>query len=115
MSESALVESPLPPIFRGISLRPEPYVETDPKQLIIMRYHDPEESLHFFERRRQDLYENKEYRGKYVLICGTQLIDVYERYEDALGDGHRRFVDTGFLVRKIEKPAEPIALNLELR
>lgn len=43
--------------------------------------------------------------GKFVLIRGTEVVDVYAAYEDALKAGYERFGTSGFMVKKIEAQA----------
>jgi hypothetical protein len=40
--------------------------------------------------------------GKYVLIRGDQVIDVYGTYEDAIKEGYARFKLEPFLVKQIQ-------------
>lgn len=42
--------------------------------------------------------------GKYVLIHGSDVVDILAAYEDALKQGYERFGLDNFMVRKIESP-----------
>ena len=46
--------------------------------------------------------------GKYVLIHGSDIIDTFDAYADALKAGYTAFGDTPFMVKKIA-PAEQIS------
>lgn len=56
-----------------------------------------------------ETYKNKlpellacEGEGKFALIRGDQLIDVFGTYEDAIKDGYAKFKLEPFLVKRIE-------------
>ena len=40
--------------------------------------------------------------GKFVLIHGTEVVDVYGTYEDAIKEGYAKFSLNPFLVKQIE-------------
>ena len=41
--------------------------------------------------------------GKFVLIHGTEVVNTYTSYEDAIRDGYARFgIDRSFLVKQIQ-------------
>jgi hypothetical protein len=42
------------------------------------------------------------HEGKFVLIHGEDVVDVYDTYEDAIKEGYTRFGLTPFLVKRIE-------------
>jgi hypothetical protein len=42
------------------------------------------------------------HEGKYVLIHGTEVVDTFGSYEDALKEGYSRFKLEPFLVKKIQ-------------
>jgi hypothetical protein len=48
------------------------------------------------------LSELKENEGKFVLIHGAEVIDVYGTYEDAVREGYTRFKFEPFLVKQIQ-------------
>ena len=64
-----------------------------------------ERELRYFESIKDDLL--KRYDGKYVLIKGENLIDVFSSFEDAYKEGVKRFGNSPFLIKKVEK-IEPI-------
>lgn len=41
------------------------------------------------------------HEGKYVLISGEEIVDVYGTYEDALRDGYAKFKLNPFLIKQI--------------
>jgi len=47
------------------------------------------------------LPELKESEGKFVLIHGTEFVDVYTSYEDAVKEGYGKFGLEPFLVKQI--------------
>lgn len=49
----------------------------------------------------QKLQELKEHEGKFVLIHGDSVIDVYTSYEDAIKEGYAKFGLQPFLVKQI--------------
>lgn len=42
-------------------------------------------------------------QGKYAVICGAELVGVFNDYEDALGAGYAKCGTGPFLVKKIEQ------------
>jgi len=52
---------------------------------------------------REKLPELLEHRGKYVVICGKEVIGTFNDYEDALQAGYRQCGLDPFLVKKIEE------------
>lgn len=48
------------------------------------------------------LPELKANAGKYVLIHGDDVVDVFGNYDDALKEGYAKFGLTPFLVKQIE-------------
>lgn len=42
-----------------------------------------------------------EHIGKYVLIKGDDVVDVFDAYEDALKEGYKKYDDAVFFVKKI--------------
>jgi len=53
------------------------------------------------ETYKQRLLELKEHEGKYALIHGDTLEDVFTSYEDAIKAGYNKFGLQSFLVRQI--------------
>jgi hypothetical protein len=49
-----------------------------------------------------------QFYGKFVLIKDEELIGTYEKPEDALSEGARRFGKNSFLVRSIEEDEQLI-------
>ena len=47
------------------------------------------------------LPELKEHEGKFVLIHGDEVVDVFSSYDDAIKDGYYRFKLDPFLVKRI--------------
>lgn len=54
--------------------------------------------------RREELLAKHE--GKFVLIKKDSLIDIFVSYEDALKEGLRKFGNTPFLVKQIQREEE---------
>jgi hypothetical protein len=50
---------------------------------------------------KQKLPELKEQEGKFALVHGEDLVDVYSTYEDAIKEGYNRFKLEPFLVKQI--------------
>jgi hypothetical protein len=46
--------------------------------------------------------------GKFVLIKGEELVGIFDKVEDALAEGARRFGTDSFLVRLVEESEETI-------
>jgi hypothetical protein len=53
------------------------------------------------ETYKAKLPELKAHEGKYVLIQGENVVDMFTSYEDALKEGYKRFGLTPFLVKQI--------------
>jgi hypothetical protein len=49
----------------------------------------------------QKLPELKAHEGKFVLIRGDEVVDVFTSYEDAIKQGYARFKLEPFLVKRI--------------
>jgi len=88
-------------------------IPTYPKLMAFYRFHDEAAALRLFEEHREELV--KYYNGKFVLVCGTQLVEIYDKYHDALTDGLKRFGDVGFLIRKITSSSKLLDLCIEIR
>jgi hypothetical protein len=54
------------------------------------------------ETYRQNLPGLLDNEGKYVLVQGDQVVDVFGTYEDALKQGYAKFGLTPFLVKQIQ-------------
>jgi hypothetical protein len=48
------------------------------------------------------LPELREHEGKFVLVKGDEIVDVFTSYEDAIKDGYRRFLLDPFMVRQVQ-------------
>jgi hypothetical protein len=58
--------------------------------------------LETYERLKPQLVAQGE--GKYVLIQGTTVVNIWDTYEDALKAGYSQFgIDTPFLVKQISR------------
>ena len=44
---------------------------------------------------KQKLPELTEHEGKFALLYGDQLVDIYSTYEDAIKEGYNRFKNGG--------------------
>ena len=53
------------------------------------------------ETYKTKLSELKAHEGKYVLIQGENVADMFTSYDDALKEGYKRFGLTPFLVKQI--------------
>jgi hypothetical protein len=53
------------------------------------------------ETYKQKLHELKESEGKFVLIHGNNVVDIFSTYDDAIKAGYQRFSLQPFLVKQI--------------
>jgi hypothetical protein len=58
------------------------------------------------ETYKAKLPELKEHEGKFVLIKGETVVDVYSSYEDAIKQGYEHFKLEPFLVKQIHSIEE---------
>jgi len=58
-----------------------------------------------YEKSKADLV--KKHEGKYVLIKGEEVIEVFESQRDAFQEGNSRFSRKPFLVKQVLKDEEP--------
>lgn len=58
----------------------------------------------FYNEKREELVS--QHLGKFVLIKEEEVVGVYNKIEEALAEGARRFGMQPFLVRQISQPAE---------
>ena len=65
-----------------------------------------ENELQYFEKNRKQWVSL--YQGKFVLIKGEELLGIFDKPEDALAEGARRFGLASFLVLRVEETTEPI-------
>lgn len=54
------------------------------------------------ETYKNNLSTLKDHEGKFVLIKGADVVDMFSSYEDAMRDGYRRFGLEPFLVKQIQ-------------
>jgi len=60
-----------------------------------------EREYKLFKEHRAELLTKGE--GKFVLIKGETVIDIFASYEDALKEGLKRFGDVPFLIQEIQR------------
>lgn len=65
-----------------------------------------EKERKYFEQNRKQWVAH--YPGKFVLVKGEELLGTFDKPEDALAEGARRFGLESFLVRQIQEIDEPI-------
>ena len=58
-----------------------------------------EKELELYKAKLPELKENE---GKFVLIHGDEIVDVFSTYEDALKQGYQKFGLTPFLIKQIQ-------------
>jgi len=66
----------------------------------------PGTELDFFENHRMELLERA--AGKYALVKGTTLIDVFETELEAIRAGYQQFGNEAFLVKHIVQADVPL-------
>lgn len=60
---------------------------------------------------KQKLPELAEQEGKFALIHGDELVDVYTSYEDAIKEGYNRFKLDPFLVKQIRTTEQALFIS----
>lgn len=60
-----------------------------------------EEEIETYEDRKEELLGRHE--GKFVLVHGGNIVDVFDSKMDAIKDGYERFGNQPFLVKQIVK------------
>ena len=65
-----------------------------------------------YEKSKADLV--KKHEGKYVLIKGEEVIEVFESQWDALREGYTRFGKEPFLVKQVFRIEEPVRFTSSL-
>lgn len=55
--------------------------------------------LNTFKKKKKELLT--ESKGRFVLIKGTEVIETFKSYEDALSEGYKKFGNEPFLVKEI--------------
>lgn len=63
-----------------------------------------ERELEFFESKKEEWL--KDYKDKFVLIKGEELIDVFSTFEDAYKEGVKRYGNQPFLIKKVTEEEE---------
>ena len=74
-----------------------------------------ESELAYFDERREELLGRA--RGKFALIKGTSLVDLFDSQTDAIRRGYQEFGNSPFLVKQIvdvEVPFNFTSYNLGL-
>lgn len=60
-----------------------------------------EREFRFFQSKLEEWLKN--YRGKFVLIKGEELIDVFSTFEDAYKEGVKRYGNQPFFIKKVDE------------
>lgn len=60
--------------------------------------------LNTFKRKKKELIT--EAKGQFVLIKGSEVVDTFKNYEDALSEGYKKFGNEPFLVKEISTVEE---------
>ena len=60
-----------------------------------------EKERKYFEQNRKEWLSK--FPAKFVLVKGEQLVGTFDKPEDALAEGARRFGGESFLVRRVEE------------
>lgn len=63
-----------------------------------------EEELRFFESKKKEWL--KDYRDKFVLVKGEELVDVFSTLDDAYKEGVKRYGNQPFLIKKVTEEEE---------
>lgn len=63
-----------------------------------------ERELKFFESKKKEWLED--YKDKFVLIKGEELVDVFSTFEDAYKEGVKRYGNRPFLIKKVTEEEE---------
>jgi len=63
-----------------------------------------EKELEFFESKKEEWL--KEYKDKFALIKGEELIDVFSTLEDAYKEGVKRYGNQPFLIKRVTEEEE---------
>lgn len=65
-----------------------------------------ERELQTYEEKKSELLSHSE--GKYVLIKDTELVGVFDSYDDAIRQGYERLGNVAFLVKQVEEIELPV-------
>lgn len=60
---------------------------------------------------REKLAELREHEGKFVLIHGTEVVDFFSTYDDAIKEGYQQFGVTPFLVKRVEAAEQMLFIS----
>jgi len=60
-----------------------------------------EKEFKFFQSKMEEWLKN--YRGKFVLIKGEELIHVFNTFEDAYKEGVKRYGNQPFFIKKVDE------------
>ena len=71
-----------------------------------------EKELKTYENKLPELKKDE---GKFVLIHGDQVIDIFTSYEDAIKDGYNRFKLEPFMVKQIQSIEQVQFISRPLR
>ena len=83
--------------------------EHDNRETSIMKHRAIlDEELETFEEKRRELLEHHE--GKYVLIRGSEVVNVFDAERDAIDYGYKHFGNVPFLARKIVEVETPLQM-----
>lgn len=63
-----------------------------------------ERELKFFESKKKEWL--RDYKDKFVLIKGEELIDVFNTLEDAYKEGVKRYGNQPFLIKRVTEEEE---------
>lgn len=63
-----------------------------------------ERELKFFESKKKEWLEN--YKDKFVLIKGEELVDMFSTFEDAYKEGVKRYGNQPFLIKRVTEEEE---------
>ena len=74
-----------------------------------------EKELETFRRELPGLLGDAANRGRYALIQGEAVADLYSTFEEALAAGYDRFGLTPFLVKEVNDREEPRYFSRNLR
>ena len=71
-----------------------------------------EQELKTYQEHKSDLVGKS--KGKFVLIKGDQIIEVFENRFDAIRNGYERFGNVPFLVKQIRETEIPLTFTSNL-
>lgn len=68
--------------------------------------------LRTYDQHRDELLGKAE--GKYVLVYGDDVVDVFDSQMDAINHGYRQFGNVAFLVKQIVRVETPMTFTSNL-